>query len=137
MTTRDMNRTQRRAAKQHLTKENAKLPAHLQEIPREKWPEGAPASLLSVWRSKGYLVQVLNAPAPALVRLSVNRTSIGPTGWKDGIGWEDLQRIKAECGYGDQDAVEVFPAQRDVVNVTNMRHLWIMADPLDFIWRKA
>lgn len=136
MTTRDMNRTQRRSAQKHLNTTNAKLPAHLQEIPRAAWPSEGPSSLLSVWRSKDYMVQVFNAPAPALVRMSVNRTTMGITGWKDGISWDDLQRLKLECGYGDQDAVEVFPKQRDIVNVANMRHLWIMVDPLDFIWRK-
>lgn len=136
MTTRNMNRVARREVQQHLDRQNAKLPTQLQEIPRDQWPNEGPPSLLSVWRSKEYLVQVFNAPAPALVRLSVNRTAMCRTGWKDGISWEELQRLKLECGYGDQDAVEVFPKQCDVVNLTNMRHLWIMVDPLEFAWRK-
>jgi hypothetical protein len=46
-----------------------------------------------------------------------------------------LQRLKAECGYADRDAVEVYPRERDVVNVANLRHLWVMREPLAFAWR--
>jgi hypothetical protein len=134
--TRDLSRAQRRANQRHLNNANAKLPTHLQEIPKDQWPEHPPTDLLHVWRSKKFLVQVFNAPAPALVRMTVNRTAMAATGWKEEISWEDLQRLKLECGYGEQDAVEVFPRQRDIVNVASMRHIWIMVDPLDFIWRK-
>jgi hypothetical protein len=53
----------------------------------------------------------------------------------DNIPWDDLQRLKTECGYGMFDAVEIYPNKRYEVNVANMRHLWIMADPLSFAWR--
>jgi len=36
----------------------------------------------------------------------------------------------------DADAIEIFPADMDVVNVANMRHLWVMAEPVEFAWRK-
>ena len=49
----------------------------------------------------------------------------------------DLQRLKAECGYGGHDAVEVFPHALDVINVANMRHLWVMGEPLTFAWRRG
>jgi len=74
--------------------------------------------------------------APAVVRLSVCRTSLNGERWQDGISWDDLQRLKRECGYGNADAIEVFPADADVVNVANMRHLWIMAEPIECAWRK-
>ncbi|MGL0761287.1 DUF4222 domain-containing protein [Citrobacter freundii] len=56
--------------------------------------------------------------------------------WKDGISWDALQEIKNAVGYADRDAVEIYPAQKDVVNVANMRHLWIVNEPLNFAWRK-
>jgi hypothetical protein len=33
------------------------------------------------------------------------------------------------------DAVEVYPPAGDVVNVANMRHLWVLRDRLPFAWR--
>ncbi len=80
-------------------------------------------------------MQEFEAPRPALVRLSINRTTIIGDRWADNITWDELQRIKNECGYTLHDAVEVFPAEKDVVNVANMRHLWVMKDPLPFAWR--
>jgi hypothetical protein len=44
--------------------------------------------------------------------------------------------IKNAVGYQDRDAVEVYPSQTDVVNVSNMRHLWILPEKLDFAWRR-
>ena len=69
--------------------------------------------------------------------ITVNATTVqGSTGeWGDNIPWRELQRIKREVGYGDRDAVEIFPADRDVVNVANMRHLWIVSKPIEFAWR--
>lgn len=49
---------------------------------------------------------------------------------KDGISWDDLQKIKNECAGEDSVAVEIYPKENDVVNETNMRHLWVM--PIDF-----
>ena len=34
-------------------------------------------------------------------------------------------------------AVEVFPADDQVVNVANMRHLWVLPEPLPFAWEKG
>lgn len=131
------NREHRRAAAKHLQEQNARWPAYLLEVPRAEWPEYVPPGLLTVWRSRSYLVQVFNeGRAGVLVRLSVNRTAIRAGGeWAQDIPWEDLQRLKAECGYADFDAVEVFPRHSNVVNVANMRHLWVMAEPLAFAWQ--
>lgn len=123
-----------RAQRRKLERDNAKLPVVLCEVPRSQWPNpGAPQ--LRVFRSRDFLVQEFPASAPALVRLSVCRTSISGDRWQDGITWDELQRLKRECGYGNADAIEVFPADIDVVNVANMRHLWVMADPVACAWR--
>jgi hypothetical protein len=56
--------------------------------------------------------------------------------WADNITWDELQALKTQCGYGGHDAVEVYPPTRDVVNVANIRHLWVLAEKLPFAWRK-
>jgi hypothetical protein len=131
------NREQRR----QLERDNAKMPRELAPIPRDQWPDSSRsnASLVRVLRSRDFLVQEYAAPAPARVRLSVLRTTLDPKAgrWVDGITWDDLQRLKGECGYADCDAVEVFPSAVDVVKVANIRHLWVMAEPVAFAWRSA
>jgi hypothetical protein len=47
-----------------------------------------------------------------------------------------LQDIRNAVGFSERDAVEVFPAKNDTVNVANLRHLWIMPEPLAFAWRR-
>lgn len=124
-----------REQRRWMERENAKWPLQLREVPREDWPQQMPPLLLSVYRSSAFLVQVFGAPAPAEFRLSVSRTDPPRNGrWVEGITWDDLQRLKGECGFGDRDAVEVYPCDRDVVNVANIRHLWIMREPLTFKW---
>ena len=123
-----------RAQQRRLEMDNAKQPATLREVPRDEWPSLV-WQPLRVWRSRDFLVQEFEAATPAKARLSVCRTNLVGERWQDGITWDDLQRIKRECGYGEVDAVEVFPADADVVNVANMRHLWVMAEPIRFAWR--
>ena len=129
-----------RAQRRELERQNAKLPRDLQLIPRHEWPGTQQHSvILRVWRSRDFLVQEYLAPTPVLVRLSVARTTIDAQAgrWVDGITWDQLQDIKAQCGYADHDAVEVYPTARDGVNVANMRHQWVMREMLAFGWRAA
>jgi hypothetical protein len=124
-----------RAERRALEIENGKFPVVLQ---RQSFPASlAPPKCIEVWRSRWFLVQVY-AEQPGLLRASVCRTRIdSDTGrWRDGIAWEDLQLIKREIGRGHLDAVEIFPADSNVVNVANMRHLWITEEPIPFAWRK-
>lgn len=125
-----------RAQRRQLERDNANQPNTLQEIPRWQWPNPN-APQLRVLRSRDFLVQEFAADAPAVVRLSVCRTTIVGNRWQDGITWDELQRLKHECGYANRDAVEVFPADIDMVNVANMRHLWVMAESVPFAWRKS
>lgn len=56
------------------------------------------------------------------VRVYSNRISI----WrKDGerLSWEEVQKIKCEV-IGDTIAIEVYPADIEVVNLRHTRHLW-------------
>ena len=87
-------------------------------------------------RSRTHLVQLFEERG-GVIRMSVQRTE-----WderqnrlRDDISWDDLQRLKAEAGYGDRWAVEIFPADRSIVNVANMRHLWLLPEPPAFAWR--
>lgn len=130
-----MNRAQRRAARTHMARESRTYPAHLIEISFAEHGN-PPPGLVTVWRSRDYLVQVFEAPPPALARLSVNRAQLVGNGWGQDIPWEDLQRIKSQCGFATHDAVEVYPHDMDVVNVANMRHIWVLEQPLPFAWRK-
>jgi hypothetical protein len=97
-------------------------------------PDSFKDKILKIFRDDKHLVQIYNQDGH--IRISVNRTEIDDDGnWLQGISWDTLMFIKKEVGYGDFDAVEVYPKEIDVVNVANIRHLFILKEPLDFIWR--
>lgn len=124
-------RRQRRA----LQAVNRKQQSALRLVPEAEWPQGSvrPPKIKEIWRSQEYLVQVFQEEND-IERLSVCRTSVCNGDWVDGIAWDDLQRLKRECGRGNKDAVEIFPADTDVVNVANMRHLWVLPSVCQFKW---
>lgn len=124
-----------RDQRRQLVRDNAKQPTTLQEVP-DNGMQNRPVHMLRVLRSRDFFVQEFAESAPIDVRLSICRTDVIGDRWKEGITWDELQRLKRECGYGDRDAVEVFPADIDVVNVANMRHLWVMVDAIPYAWRK-
>jgi len=117
---------------------NARQPEILQNVPASEWPvRQRSVTPIAVFHSSRFLVQVY-AEANDIIRLSVNRTKLNSMGdWEDGISWDDLQEIKNQCGYSDREAVEVYPVSVDVVNVANIRHLWVMPTPLAFVWKKS
>jgi len=134
-----LSRTQRRLASKHMAKVATQYPGHLVQIPKDEWPASANPGKqpVEVWRSRDYLVQIYLEPAPCSARLSILRTSLDSAGgWQDDIPWTVLQKLKSECGRGMLDAVEVFPSDKDVVNVANIRHIFVMSAPLSFAWRK-
>ncbi len=116
-----------------LRRENQRWPRAMTIVPREAWPPGATLALLSascqalgVWRSRTHLAIVYPAPEPAWRRITVQRTDWDERGALDGISWDYLQQIKIEVGLGGYVAVEVYPEDDQLVNVANMRHLWIL-----------
>lgn len=119
------------ADRRAMAKANAKWPLYLKPVPRDLWPTQQP-ELLEVWRSKGFLVQI-HAEGD-YIRMSVNRTMHTGDDWVAGITWDELMRLKRECGRGDLDALELFPADSDVVNVANIRHLFFPPEPVAFKW---
>lgn len=126
-------RTQRRLAKKKATT----YPVTLTQVPRERWPELPSKSLrIQVWLSRDYLVQVFQEGA-AIYRLSVCSTTPTAESWADGLSWDDLMEIKRQCGFASQAAVELYPNDSNIVNVSNMRHLWVLPELPEFMWRKG
>ncbi|MBD1602439.1 DUF7694 domain-containing protein [Pseudomonas typographi] len=122
------DRNQRRL----LAKQNAKEPVCLHRIPESQWTAEPPPRIIEVWRSRSFLVQVFDE-ANGYQRMSICRTAHNGQSWADLVTWDELMQLKRECGR-DRDAVEVFPADQDIVNVANMRHLFFSPEPLTFKW---
>jgi hypothetical protein len=78
--------------------------------------------MLDAFVNDMYSVQrYLNATAwGTVIQLSV-RSHFGKV-----IPWDDLQRIKSELAGPDSVAIEIFPAQADLVDEAPMRHLWVL-----------
>lgn len=124
-----------REMRRQLERDNAKLPAMLIEFPCQPESGQIDPKRFKVMRSRYFLVQFFQEEE-GLVRLSINRTTHNGERWDEGITWEELQQLKREAGYGDCDAMEIYPRDVDVVNVANMRHLWVRtAGFISFAWR--
>lgn len=120
-----------------LRREQAAEAEELRLVPESEWPPKRPDGLKAVMRSRRFLVQVYDEEH-GVVRLSVIRSELTASGaWRQGITWEELQRVKREAGFGCYCAVELFPPEADVVNVANMRHLWLLPDQPAFMWRRG
>lgn len=89
------------------------------------------------WRSRDYFAQ-LYIDRNGFTRLSVNRVERDKRkgDWKDGITWDELQRVKQET-VGDVWAVEVYPPSGQLVDVHNIRHLWILNGRPPYAWHGA
>jgi len=128
-----MGKKQQRIIK-YMADENKKYSHNLTKIDLNKNPPFTGVIIPSeVWRSNRFIVQIFYEK---VTRLSVNRTMVNAKGeWLEGITWEELQDIKNQCGYRDKTAVELFPCACDVVNVVNIRHLFILDEIPDYQWR--
>lgn len=103
----------------------------MREIPKSEWPfltawETMP---IRVWRSNDYLAVLYVQKADGNRRLTVNRTRRNGKDWRDGITWDELQRIKNECLGEDVWCIENYPAQSELLNVCNQRHLFVLDGP--------
>ena len=128
--------TTTRQQRKALERENERWPVNGREIPPDQWPRDLEMDRLRVIRSRDFLIQVFSVGrAGAVLRLSVNRTKLLGTGrWDEGLTWDELQEVKRIAGYADYWAVEVYPADSEVVNVANMRHLWLLPEMPPFAW---
>jgi hypothetical protein len=95
------------------------------------------AVLLRAWRNRTFLVQLYQDGS--FERLSINRASIDAATdrWKDGISWDELMECKRAVGYGDRWCVEAYPPDAAVVNVANIRHLFVLDDPPIWAWNRG
>ena len=119
-----------------LREENKRFSYLPVRLEREKWP---PLSIqvqpLEVWRSSAFLVQVFDE-RQGWLRLSVCRTELAAKGgWRDGITWDELMECKRQIGRCDRWAVELYPADGLVVDVANMRHLWLLDEAPSWAWK--
>jgi hypothetical protein len=86
---------------------------------------------LAAWGSEDYTVQCFYV-GDGIIRLAINRSQmiLSPRYFADGITWEQLIGITRAIGYGDRWGVELYPPKRHVLNVMNVRHLWLfLNDP--------
>lgn len=129
-----------KAKRQALAKNNRAYPKHLVEVPESEWSDEAKARNhrpVRTWQSKDFAVHLWLDPRGAR-RLTVCRTAINADGsWKDGITWDELQRLKSEAGFADTWAVECYPPDAEVICDANMRHLWLLDEAPPFAWRKG
>ena len=82
--------------------------------------------LFKLWESDEFLVG-------SFFDQGVLRMDIKRKDEKDGITWDELQRIKGECGYADKDAVEFYPAEQDVINTGNWRHIYVFNERIPLV----
>lgn len=132
--------SQKRFAAEYLLRESRRFSYRLERVPSAAWPPmpslAEDARPSEVWRSRAFLVMVYHQDG--YERLSVLRTEPALNGrFAEGITWDDLQRLKAECGRGDRWAVEVFPPDAELVNIQNMRHLFLLQEAPPYAWRSA
>jgi hypothetical protein len=125
----------------YAREEANKRPETLTLIPYERWPANYRQSTnapMAAWESRKYLVQMYKAPDFKDIdarRLSICRVTLKGDGrWEENLTWEELMTVKRECGYSDWYAIEIYPRDRDIVNVANLRHLWMFDKPLPVGW---
>lgn len=96
-------------------------------------PDRAP--LVRALRNKDWLIQIFDDQGHT--RLTVCRARLAPNGqrWAEGITWDELMWLKAEAGYAAAWCVEVYPPDNEVIDVANMRHLWVLPEPPAYGWR--
>jgi hypothetical protein len=93
------------------------------------------------WRSRLFIVQLYPCESGAQ-RLSIQRTGSNAyirASRRDErpISWDELMAVKAAIGFDTRWAVEVFPPDRHVVNVANMRHIWLLDEAPAYAWRRS
>jgi len=135
-----LSRAERRTMVAYAAKEAEKRPAQLTEIRRDLWPMSQ-TKQTHVWHSRKFLVQMFDeTPFQGIDtrRISVSRVTLKNDGrWDEHIEWEELMQVKREIGFGHWYALEIFPRDVDIVNVANMRHLWMLVAPLQLGWFTA
>lgn len=127
----------------YLREQNKLWPSAMTPVGKEEWPDATRllrtglTNPFSVFRSKNFLAQVY-LPVNGATRISIQRTMIDDDGnWLQGMTWDDLMTIKSQIGFENEWAVEIFPPIDEVVNVANMRHLFVIPEAPEFAWRHS
>jgi hypothetical protein len=123
-------------ARRGLYKKNREFGDEFQvvaEYTEEERTNGAP---WMAWRNRQFFA-AFYIEHERNTRISVNRTELMPCGnWKGDITWDELMEVKRGIGFGGSWMVECYPPDSEVVNVCNMRHLWLTHEPA-FGWVKG
>lgn len=124
-------------ARKNIREMSKAYPAHLIDItPPISSYSKMPFGFVKAMRSRDFMVQIVERDG--FIRLSINRSDITGDGvWKDGITWDEIQRLKSEAGFGDRFAVECYPEDENVVYDANMRHIFILNERPSFAWTAA
>lgn len=130
------NRKSRRRAQREHSKSLKKYSDNLEEVIFNQ-DEHKPKNLVKAYVSKRYFVQLYQEDNKPL-RISIIRNKVNVSmEWEDNLTWEEIQGIKDDIGFKNYDCVEVYPAHDNIVNVANMRHIWVMDKLLPFSWKKG
>ena len=128
---RDLNRAQRRAlekAKRFLINSYPEeLTRVAEDDPNMPYTSHA-QDLDSVWRNKKFTVMVWNVPAGKKLSISRNTWDSHTRRYTDGITWDEIMEIKRGVGFGDKNAIEFYPPDDEVINIANVRHIWILPE---------
>jgi hypothetical protein len=120
---------------------NRGWPEQMREVVLDDWPDDVKAVAwdkrpLRAWRSRRFVAMLFEEGGNRPTRLTVHRTWLDDRGrFEGGITWDELMAVKRECGFGSLDALEFYPADDVVVDVQNMRHLWLVSTPHQWVWR--
>ena len=98
-----------------------------QALPNFESPFGETA--LAAWYSPEFIAGLFRQDG--VLRFSVARAEVSG----NPLSWEELMQVKRDCGFGDYDAVEVYPKDSDIFNTGNIRHLYFIG-PLSFALRQ-
>lgn len=117
----------------YLAKERpTKVPKHLWD---DAWRKAFHPPI-ELWLCGTLCIQVYDWKHGAK-RLTMHRPYRNAKGdWEDRITWDELQAAKADIGLGDRWAVEAFPPDAELVNVANMRHLFVLEEAPEWGWTR-
>jgi hypothetical protein len=139
MQTRMLSRAERRKAVKYLETQRRDFSLCMSKVAISDWPPSfasMPRPPVMVFRSRDFLACFYD-DLNGYLRMSVQRvTQFGDGNWKDGITWDDLQRVKGQCGFSESWMVESYPPDSEIVNVANIRHLFLLTEAPPFAWRK-
>ena len=126
---RNLNREQRRALEKVKRQLIASYPDTLEIVP-ENDPDmpysSHPQDIDKIYRSKKYTVIVWNVPAGKKLSIQRNEWDSHTNRYKDQITWDEIMEIKRQVGFGEQNAIEFYPPDSQVINIANVRHIWLL-----------